>query len=41
MKERLEANQRALDATRAELELRDNRLATLDREVYTQELELK
>ncbi|XP_025105886.1 coiled-coil domain-containing protein 170-like [Pomacea canaliculata] len=33
LKERLEANQRAMDATRAELELRDNRLSTLDREV--------
>nr|KAG5702124.1 hypothetical protein BaRGS_010390 [Batillaria attramentaria] len=30
LKDRLEANQRAMDATRAELELRDNRLATLD-----------
>lgn len=35
LKERLEANQRAMDATRAELELRDNRLSTLDREVIS------
>lgn len=33
LKERLEANQRALDATRAELEMRENRLSTLDREM--------
>lgn len=33
LKERLDANQRALDATKAELDLRENRLTTLDREV--------
>ena len=33
MKERLEANQRVLDATKAELDLRENRLSMLDREV--------
>ncbi|XP_070180437.1 coiled-coil domain-containing protein 170-like isoform X2 [Littorina saxatilis] len=33
LKERLDANQRALDATKAELDLRENRLTTLDREM--------
>ncbi|XP_046545107.1 coiled-coil domain-containing protein 170-like [Haliotis rubra] len=33
MKERLDANQRSLDATRGELELRQGRLSSLDREV--------
>lgn len=33
MKERLDANQRVLEATKAELDLRENRLSALDREV--------
>lgn len=32
LKERIEANQKALEATRGELELRENRFSSLDRE---------
>ena len=43
MKERLDANQRVLEATKAELDLRENRLSALDREVmvvHTQQISL-
>ena len=33
LKERLDANDRALDATKAELEHRERRMSTLDKEV--------